>query len=62
MIKEKALVEAERELLSRGGEQYTAMVFRAIEENRYYVLTHPEYMPAVKKRMDDILMGRNPSM
>ncbi len=35
-------------------------VFRAIRENRFYILTHPEFMPMVKARLDSITKGINP--
>jgi NAD(P)-dependent dehydrogenase (short-subunit alcohol dehydrogenase family) len=35
-------------------------VFDAIVEERFYVLTHEEIMPAVQLRLTDILEGRNP--
>jgi NAD(P)-dependent dehydrogenase (short-subunit alcohol dehydrogenase family) len=38
-----------------------AHVFDAVRENRFYILTHPEQLPAVEARMRDILEGRSPS-
>jgi short-subunit dehydrogenase len=35
-------------------------VFEAIGEERFYVLTHAEIMPAVQLRLANILEGRNP--
>ena len=35
-------------------------VFDAIREGRFYVLTHADWKPLVRKRMNDILLGRNP--
>jgi len=35
-------------------------VFNAIQENRFYILTHPEFMPMVKARLEAITTGMNP--
>lgn len=35
-------------------------VFKAIEEERFYILTHPELMPMIQLRMDSIMGGDNP--
>jgi NAD(P)-dependent dehydrogenase (short-subunit alcohol dehydrogenase family) len=35
-------------------------VFKAIHDNRFYILTHPEFMPIVKARLEAITMGMNP--
>jgi NAD(P)-dependent dehydrogenase (short-subunit alcohol dehydrogenase family) len=35
-------------------------VFQAIHENRFYILTHPEFMPIVKARLEAIINGKNP--
>jgi NAD(P)-dependent dehydrogenase (short-subunit alcohol dehydrogenase family) len=36
-------------------------VFRAIEEDRFYILTHPELDGAIRRRMENILERHNPS-
>ena len=38
-----------------------AQVVDAVNNERFYVLTHPEQTPRVRERMEDILEGRNPS-
>jgi NAD(P)-dependent dehydrogenase (short-subunit alcohol dehydrogenase family) len=38
-----------------------ARVVDAVKQERFYVLTHPEFAPRVQERMDDILQGRNPT-
>ncbi len=38
-----------------------AQVVDAIKRERFYVLTHPEFAPRVRERMDDILERRNPT-
>jgi NAD(P)-dependent dehydrogenase (short-subunit alcohol dehydrogenase family) len=41
-------------------EQIADCVFRAIRENRLYILTHPESKAWVGERMENILAERNP--
>ena len=36
-------------------------VLTAIREERFYILTHPEWNPLIEERMKDILNGRNPT-
>ena len=36
------------------------IVFKAIVEDKFYILTHPEAKPMVQLRMEDILEERNP--
>jgi NAD(P)-dependent dehydrogenase (short-subunit alcohol dehydrogenase family) len=40
--------------------EVASRVVDAIREERLYILTHPEMMPMVEKRMEDILQGRTP--
>ncbi len=35
-------------------------VFEAIKEERFYILTHPEWLPVVKLRVDKLLQLENP--
>jgi len=42
-------------------EEVAEHVFRAIREERFYILTHPEWRSAIQTRMEDILQQRNPS-
>lgn len=37
------------------------IVFQAIRDERFYILTHPSFKPLVKVRMDDILEERAPT-
>jgi NAD(P)-dependent dehydrogenase (short-subunit alcohol dehydrogenase family) len=48
----------EREMPPR---QVAEKVFAAIREEKFYILTHPEWKDAVRTRMEDILLERNPS-
>ena len=43
-------------------EQFADKVFKAIQQNTFYVLTHPEDSVDIKQRMEDILQGRNPTL
>ena len=40
--------------------QVAEAVFEAIRDERFYILTHDDWKMHVRKRMDDILQGRNP--
>lgn len=37
------------------------LVFQAIREERFYILTHPERNRQIRDRMEDILLQRNPT-
>ena len=37
-------------------------VLVAIRNERFYILTHPEYNPIIEQRMKDILGGANPTV
>ncbi len=63
--KHPAVAQAEamlRQLVADGMRpaQVAEAVFEAIREGRFYILTHEDWKPHVRKRMDDILLGRNP--
>jgi len=42
-------------------QQVADHVFRAIRDEKFYILTHPEFKPAIQLRMEDILQERNPT-
>jgi NAD(P)-dependent dehydrogenase (short-subunit alcohol dehydrogenase family) len=42
-------------------EQVAEHVFSAIKEDKFYILTHPEFNPAIQTRMENVLQGRNPA-
>jgi len=42
-------------------EQFADKVFKGIQQNTFYILTHPENNDAIKQRMEDILQQRNPT-
>ena len=58
-----AMRDAVRGLVASGlpPERVAEMVHEAIRDERFYVLTHPDFMPVVRHRMDAISEGRNPS-
>jgi len=41
-------------------QELTDYVFRALENEQLYVLSHPEVMPYIQERMDNILQQKNP--
>ena len=42
--------------------QVASVVVDAIRDERFYVLPHPEWLPLVRQRMEDIEHGRPPSL
>jgi NAD(P)-dependent dehydrogenase (short-subunit alcohol dehydrogenase family) len=42
-------------------EQVAGSVFSAIREERFHILTHPQYNNMIQRRVDDMLQGRNPT-
>jgi NAD(P)-dependent dehydrogenase (short-subunit alcohol dehydrogenase family) len=43
-------------------QQVADIVFAAIREERFYILTHPAWKSAIQIRMEDILQERNPTL
>ena len=43
-------------------QQVADIVFAAIREERFYILTHPAWKGAIEARMEDILQERNPTL
>jgi NAD(P)-dependent dehydrogenase (short-subunit alcohol dehydrogenase family) len=41
--------------------QVAVSVFEALRERRFYIYSHPKALGAVRTRLDDILLARNPS-
>jgi NAD(P)-dependent dehydrogenase (short-subunit alcohol dehydrogenase family) len=57
--------EAYRKLCAETGmapEALAEHVMRAIEDERFYVLTHPEGTPFIEERMRHLLEGKNPRL
>jgi len=42
--------------------QVADIVFKAIRDETFYILPHPEYKEAIRARMEDILQERNPTV
>jgi short-subunit dehydrogenase len=40
--------------------QVADQVFRAMREERFYILTHPEWLPVIQLRVDNLLRADNP--
>jgi NAD(P)-dependent dehydrogenase (short-subunit alcohol dehydrogenase family) len=38
-----------------------ARVFAALQENHFYIYSHPKALASVQQRMEDVVMSRNPS-
>ncbi len=41
--------------------QMAAKVFEALREKRFYIYSHPQALASVQVRMEDVVMGRNPT-
>jgi hypothetical protein len=41
--------------------QVADIVFKAIRDEKFYILTHPQWKEAIRSRMEDILQERNPT-
>ena len=59
----QAALEAYRRAIKAGmpPEQVADAVLQAVEEGRFYILTHPEFKPLIEARMAAILRSRNPA-
>lgn len=42
-------------------QRVAAQVFDAIREEKFYILTHPDWKPLIQERVDSILQDRNPA-
>ena len=60
---ELAFIQRFRELAQNGipPEQVADQVFKAIRQNTFYILTHPESKESIQLRMENILQERNPT-
>jgi NAD(P)-dependent dehydrogenase (short-subunit alcohol dehydrogenase family) len=59
----EALIQFMRRAIESGmpPRQVAEIVFQAIRDETFYILTHPETKEEVRDRMEDILQGRNPT-
>jgi hypothetical protein len=37
------------------------MVFDSVAANRFYIYSHPQAIGSVQTRMEDVMLGRNPT-
>jgi len=61
---EREAIVKEMEQSAQAGmspQQVAEIVFKGIQADQFYILTHPEFNPYIQKRMEDILNQRNPS-
>ena len=59
-VEEAAWKKLESDFTLYTPEQIADILFNAIEEEKFYILTNPELDEMVRRRMDDILQGQNP--
>lgn len=59
----EAILEDFRQAVNAGmpPEQLAEITFEAIRKEQFYILPHPEFNPVISRRMEDILLQRNPS-
>jgi NAD(P)-dependent dehydrogenase (short-subunit alcohol dehydrogenase family) len=59
----EALLQFMRQAVEAGmpTHQVADIVFQAIRDETFYILTHPEWKEAIRVRMEDILQERNPT-
>lgn len=52
-----------RQFVEKGREpsEIAQLVFEAVRDDKFYILSHPEFMHLVEKRKEDILTGANPT-
>jgi hypothetical protein len=43
-------------------QQVADIVFQAIRDEKFYILTHPQWKEAIRVRVEDILQERNPRL
>ena len=59
----EALLQFMRQAMEAGmpPHQVADIVFQAIRDEKFYILTHPELKEAIRVRMEDILQERHPT-
>jgi NAD(P)-dependent dehydrogenase (short-subunit alcohol dehydrogenase family) len=59
----EAVIQSMRQAAQAGmsPQQVAEHVFSAIREDKFYILTHPEFKPALQTRMENILQEHNPT-
>ncbi len=60
----EALLQFMRQAMEAGmpPHQVADIVFQAIRDEKFYILTHPELKEAIRVRMEDILQERHPTL
>ncbi|GHO50430.1 SDR family NAD(P)-dependent oxidoreductase [Ktedonospora formicarum] len=60
---EEAMLQFMRQAIQSGMPPFhiADIVFKAIRDEKFYILTHPEWKESVRSRMDDLLQERNPT-
>ncbi len=60
---QQAMLEFFRKMVEMGlkPEDVAETVMQAVEQDKFYILTHPEITPAIETRMSDIISGANPT-
>ena len=60
----EALIQFMRQAVEAGmpPQQVADIVFEAIRDENFYILTHPELKEAIRVRMEDILQERHPTL
>jgi NAD(P)-dependent dehydrogenase (short-subunit alcohol dehydrogenase family) len=61
---QKLIEQPARQLLSVGmaPAEVAELVFQAVRDERFYILTHPELKGMIRARMEDVLEERTPSL
>ena len=59
----EAMIQLMRQAVEAGmpPHQVADMVFQAIRDETFYILTHPESKEAIRVHMEDILQERHPT-
>jgi short-subunit dehydrogenase len=63
-LEDEQLIERLSQAFNKGidPKEVADKVFESIREEKFYIITHPEQKVRVKRRMDDILVERNPTL
>jgi len=63
-LEDEQLIQSLRQVMQTGMDpkEVTNKVFDAIRDEKFYILTHPELNDGIRRRMEDILQERNPTL
>jgi NAD(P)-dependent dehydrogenase (short-subunit alcohol dehydrogenase family) len=61
--RQQAIINLFQQLNEKGmpPEHFAGLVFEAIQNDKLYLLSHPDYNPAIRQRAENLLQGLNPS-